>query len=180
MNKIKQNKITFTLILAAISIIFSSLTILCLPVLFNYKSKVDIIEKNFSKNFKIYLKSSGEVSYKPFPKPHILVEKASINLSQSEEVNELINTSNLKIFISLRDIYLRTFNNLLSTEISKTNLYLELKDIIEIRKYLYQKINNPIIFKNCKIFIKNKNEDVIIISPIKIISYKINKFTCFY
>ncbi len=56
MNKIKQNKITFTLILAAISIIFSSLTILCLPVLFNYKSKVDIIEKNFSKNFKIYLK----------------------------------------------------------------------------------------------------------------------------
>ena len=53
MNKIKQNKITFTLILAAISIIFSSLTILCLPVLFNYKSKVDIIEKNFNKNFKI-------------------------------------------------------------------------------------------------------------------------------
>ncbi len=174
MNKIKQNKITFTLILAAISIIFSSLTILCLPVLFNYKSKVDIIEKNFSKNFKIYLKSSGEVSYKPFPKPHILVEKASINLSQSEEVNELINTSNLKIFISLRDIYLRTFNNLLSTEISKTNLYLELKDIIEIRKYLYQKINKPIIFKNCKIFLKGKEKEVILISPVKKISLKIN------
>ena len=73
MNKIKQNKITFTLILAAILIIFSSLTILCLPVLFNYKSKVNIIEKNFYKNFKIHLKSSGEVSYKPFPKPHIFL-----------------------------------------------------------------------------------------------------------
>ncbi len=174
MNKIKQNKITFTLILAAIAIIFSSLTILCLPVLFNYKSKVNILEKNFYKNFKIYLKSSGKVSYKPFPKPHILVEKASINLSQAEEIDDFINTSNLKIFISLRDIYLRTFDNLLSTEISKTNLYLELTDINEIRKYLYQKINKPIIFNNCKIFLNGKEKEVILISPVKKISLKIN------
>ena len=47
MNKIKQNKITFILILTAIAIIFSSLTILSLPVLFNYKSKVAKIEKIF-------------------------------------------------------------------------------------------------------------------------------------
>ena len=65
MNKIKQNKITFTLILAAIAIIFSSLTLLSLPVLFNYKSKVAIIEKNFYKNFKIYLNTSGKILYKP-------------------------------------------------------------------------------------------------------------------
>ena len=174
MNKIKQNKITFTLILAAIAIIFSSLTILCLPVLFNYKSKVNILEKNFYKNFKIYLKSSGKVSYKPFPKPHILVEKASINLSQAKEIDDFINTSNLKIFISLRDIYLRTFDNLLSTEISKTNLYLELTDINEIRKYLYQKINKPIIFNNCKIFLNGKEKEIILISPVKKISLKIN------
>ena len=55
MNKIKQNKITFTLILAAIAIIFTSLTILSLPVLFNYKSKVTIIENNFYKNPSIIL-----------------------------------------------------------------------------------------------------------------------------
>ena len=175
MNKIKQNKITFTLILAAIAIIFSSLTILCLPVLFNYKSKVTILEKNFYKNFKIYLKSSANVSYKPFPKPHLLVEKASINLSQSKENDDLINTANLKIFISLRDIYLRTFNNLVSTEISNTNLYFDLSDIKEVRKHLYQKINKPILFNNCKIFINNKKNEVILIAPLKKITYKINK-----
>ena len=82
MNKIKQNKITFTIILTAILIIFSSLTILSLPVLFNYKSKV-IIRKNFYKNFKIFLNSSGKVTYKPFPKPHLLVENANLNLSNS-------------------------------------------------------------------------------------------------
>ena len=175
MNKIKQNKITFTLILAAIAIIFSSLTILCLPVLFNYKSKVTILEKNFYKNFKIYLKSSANVSYKPFPKPHLLVEKASINLSQSKENDDLINTANLKIFISLRDIYLRTFNNLVSTEISNTNLYFDLSDIKEVRKHLYKKINKPILFNNCKIFINGKKNEVILIAPLKKISYKINK-----
>ena len=67
MNKIKQNKITFSLVLIAIIIIFSSITILSLPVLFNYKSKVAKIEENFYRNFKLYLNTNGNISYKPFP-----------------------------------------------------------------------------------------------------------------
>ena len=174
MNKIKQNKITFSLILIAISVIFSSLIILSLPVIFNYNSKVQEIEKNFYKNFKIYLKSHEKISYKPFPKPHLLVEKASLNLSETSNKNNLLNTSKLKIYITLRDIYLRSFKNYLSTEISDSNLELKMSDIKEFRKHLYKNINKPIIFNNCKIFIKNKIDDVIIISPINKISYKIN------
>ena len=174
MNKIKQNKITFTLILVSIAIIFSSFTILSLPVLFNYKSKVETIEKNFYKNFKVYLNTSGKVLYKPFPKPHILVENASLNLDKIQGKNSLINTKNLKIFISLRDIYLRSFNQLQAVEISNTNIYIKFRDIKEIRKHLYQKINKPIIFNNCKIFLRNNKEKVILISPVKKISYKIN------
>ena len=150
MNKIKQNKITFILILSAIALIFSSLTILSLPVLFNYKSKVNKIEKNFYKNFKIYLNSYGKISYKPFPKPHLLVENASLYLSESEPKKELITSKNLKIFISLKDIYLRSFSNLVSTQISDTNLELKMSDVKEIRKHLYEKVNKPIVFKNCK------------------------------
>ena len=174
MNKIKQNKITFSLILIAISVIFSSLIILSLPVIFNYNSKVQEIEKNFYKNFKIYLKSHEKISYKPFPKPHLLVEKASLNLSETSNKNNLLNTSKLKIYITLRDIYLRSFKNYISTEISNSNLELKMSDIKEFRKHLYKNINKPIIFNNCKIFIKNKIDDVIIISPINKISYKIN------
>ena len=174
MNKIKQNKITFSLILIAISLIFSSLIILSLPVIFNYNSKVQEIEKNFYKNFKIYLKSHEKIYYKPFPKPHLLVEKASLNLSETSNKNNLLNTSKLKIYITLRDIYLRSFKNYLSTEISDSNLELKMSDIKEFRKHLYKNINKPIIFNNCKIFIKNKIDDVIIISPINKISYKIN------
>ena len=175
MNKIKQNKITFTLILLAIAIIFSSLTILSLPVLFNYKSKVELIEKNFYKNFKIYLNSSDKISFKPFPKPHLLVENATLNLYSNEDEDNFLEKSNLKIFISLRDIYLRSFKNFLSTEISNSNLEFKISDIKALRNHLYKKINKQIIFNNCKIFIKNKKGDIIIISPIKKLSYKINK-----
>ena len=177
MNKIKQNKITFTLILSAITFIFSSFAILSLPVLFNYKSKVTIIEKNFYKSFKIYIKSKGKISYKPFPKPHLLVENASLNLSKTEGKEDLLNTTNLKIFISLRDIYLRSFKDLSSAEISNSNLEIGISDLKQLRDHLYQKINKPIIFNNCKIFLKNKKNEVILISPTKKISYKINNKT---
>ena len=177
MNKIKQNKITFSLILIAIVILFSSLTILSLPVLFNYESKVYKIEKKFYKNFKIYLNTGGKISYKPFPKPHLLVENASLNLSKTEGRGDLLNTTNLKIFISLRDIYLRSFEDLSSTEISNSNLELRISDLKQLRDHLYLKINKPIIFNNCKIFLKNKKNEVILISPTKKISYKINNKT---
>ncbi len=177
MNKIKQNKITFFLIFSAIVITFSSLTILSLPVLFNYESKVVKIEKNFYKNFKLYLKSSGIISYKPFPKPHLLVENASLNLAKFRNNETLFKTSNLKIYISLRDLYLRSFKDLISTEISDTNLNMTINDLKNIRKHLYEKVNKPILFKNCKIFIKNKDEKVILISPLRKINYSINSKT---
>ena len=174
MNKIKQNRITFFLILSAIAIIFSSLTILSLPVLFNYESKVTKIEKNFYKNFKLYLNTSGSISYKPFPKPHLILENASVNLSDSKENQPLFNTSDLKVFISLRDIYSRSFKDFIYAEISDSNLNFTIFDLIDIRKHLYEKINKPILFKNCKIFVRNKSNEVILISPVKKIDYKIN------
>ena len=173
MNKIKQNKITFSLILLAIAVTFSSLTILSLPVLFNYKSKVTKIEKNFYKNFKIHLNTSGEISYKPFPKPHLLVENATLNLDEKEKNKDLIVTSDLRIYISLRDVYLRSFNNFISAEISNANLDVKVSDLKNIRKHLYEKINKQIVLIDCKLFIRNSNDEVILISPIKKVNYDI-------
>ena len=69
---------------------------------------------------------------------------------------------NLKIYITLRDVYLRSFDNFLSTEISNTNLEFKISNLVDLRKHLYQKVNRPIILNNCKIFIRNKNNEVII------------------
>ena len=96
-----------------------------------------------------------------------MVENASISLTKDKENKSLIKTSNLRIYISLRDIYLRSFKNFVSSEISKTNLEFKMSQIKAIRNHLYNKINKPILFNDCKIFIKNKKEEVILISPIK-------------
>mgnify|MGYP001464515735 CR=1 FL=1 len=53
-------------------------------------------------------------------------------------------------------------------------LEFNISDIKDIRKHLYKKINKPIYLINCRIFIKNKNNEVILISPIKKIAYSIN------
>ena len=58
MNKIRENKVKFSLILISLGVLFSSLTILSLPALFNFNKKASIIEKNFYKNFKLYLNTS--------------------------------------------------------------------------------------------------------------------------
>ena len=84
------------------------------------------------------------------------MENASFNLSKNEDNEYLFKTSNLKIYISLKDVYLRSFKDLNSTEITDTNLNLTTLDLKNIRKHLYEKVNKPIIFKNCKIFIKIK------------------------
>ena len=111
-----------------------------------------------------------------------MVENASLNLSKSTNDDSLFKTSNLKIYISLRDIYLRSFKNLISTEISDTNLNMTFNDLNNIRNHLYEKVNKPILFNNCKIFIRNKNKDVILISPLKkliielIVSQKLKTF----
>ena len=177
MNKVKQNKITFSLILLSIVVTFSSLTVLSLPVLFNYESKVTQIEKNFYKNFKIYLNTSGKVSYKPFPKPHLLVENASISLEPDKKKDDLIVTSNLKIYISLRDLYLRSFNNFISAEISNSNLNIKISDLKDIRNHLYKMVNKQIILNNCKLFIRNSSGEVVLISPLKKVNYLINNKT---
>ena len=77
----------------------------------------------------------------------------------------------------MRDIYLRSFKNFVSTEISNTNINFKFDNIKELRKHLYQNINKPIMLNDCKIFLKNKKNEVILISPINKISYKINNKT---
>ena len=177
MNKIRENKVKFSLILISLGVLFSSLTILSLPALFNFNNKALLIEKNFYKNFKLYLNTSGNISYKPFPKPHLLVENSKINLSKTYENDGLLNIKNLKIYISLKDIYLRTLKNFSAMEISDSNIEIEVSDIIKLREHLYKKVNNTIILNNSKFFLRNKNNEVILISPIKKITNKINNKT---
>ena len=168
--KIDSSKI----ILPSIIVFFTVILFLSLPVLFNYNNLQNIIEKKFYSEFKINLKILGDISFKIFPRPHYLVNKANLDLNIEDDKSSIIETKNLKIFIPTNKIYSKTEINIEGFEIHNTNIYFNIKDILDFRNHLYYKINKPIYIKKSKLFLLDKNKKTILISPIKKIKYLIN------
>ena len=162
-------------ILPSIILFFSLILILSLPVLLNYNSIQNIIEKKVSSEFKINLKILDDISLKIFPRPHYLVKKANIDLNIENDNSSLIETNNLRIFIPFKTIYSRSNPIIKEIELQKVNIYFKIEDILDFRNHLYYKINKPIYIKNSKFFFIDKNNETIFISPIKKINYSINK-----
>ena len=175
MKKIKNYNSNFKIVLLLIVIIFSSITLLSLPVLFDYKSTKKSIEKLISSEFKINIDIESNISYKPFPIPHFLIEKATINLKNDKSKLNLIKTKKLKIYIPIEEIYSKSIKNISLIEINDSNIELKFDDIKNIRNHLKYSINKPIKINNSTVFILDENNDVILISPIKKLNYRIDE-----
>tara|TARA_Y100000741_G_scaffold156214_1_gene118096 strand:+ start:379 stop:1743 length:1365 start_codon:yes stop_codon:yes gene_type:complete len=161
-------------ILPSIVIFFSAVLFLSLPVLLNYNSIQNIIEKKISSEFKINLKILDDISLKILPRPHYLVKRANLDLNIENEKSSIIQTKNLRIYIPIRKLYSKSNINIKEIEIEKANIYFKLDDILDFRHHLYYKINKPIYIKKSKFFLLDKNNKTVLISPIKKISYLIN------
>ena len=168
--KIDSSKI----ILSSIIVFFTVILFLSLPILFKYNNLQNIIEKKFYTEFKINLKILGDISFKIFPRPHYLVDKANLDLNIEDDKSSIVEIKNLKIFIPTNKIYSKTEINIEGFEIHNTNIYFNIKDILDFRNHLYYKINKPIYIKKSKFFLLDKNKKTILISPIKKIKYLIN------
>jgi len=162
-------------ILPSIIIFFTAILLLSLPVLLNYNSIQNVIEKKVSSEFKINLKILDDISLKIFPKPHYFVKKANLDLNIEDDKSSIIETNHLKIFIPLKKIYSKSNIEIEEIEIQKSNIYFNLNDILNFRNHLYYKINKPINIKKSNFFLIDKNKKTILISPIKKINYFINK-----
>ncbi len=183
MKKIKNYNSNFKIVILLIVIIFSSITLLSLPVLFDYKSAKKSIEKLISSEFKLDIDIGSNLFYKPFPRPHFLVEKSTINLKSNKSELNLIKIKKLKIYIPIEEIYSKSIKNISLIEIKDSNIELKFDDIKNIRKHLIYSINKPIKITNSTVFILDENDDVILISPIKKINYRIdeeNKYKKFH
>ena len=56
---------------------------LSIPVLFNYKSIENIIEKRFYSDFDINLNINGDIKYQLLPKPHLLFSDSSLSIHEN-------------------------------------------------------------------------------------------------
>ena len=171
----KRKKIDLArIVIPSIIIFFTAILFLSLPVLLNYNSIQNVIEKKVSSEFKINLKILDDISLKIFPRPHYLVKRANLDLDLENEKSSIIQTKNLKFYIPIRKIYSKSNINIEEIEIEKANIYFKLNDVLDFKNHLYYKINKPIYIKKSKFFLLDKNNKTILISPIKKISYFIN------
>ena len=168
----KKNSSKF--ILPSIIVFFTIILFLSLPFLLKFKSIQNIIEKKVSSEFKINLINLDDISFKIFPRPHYLVKKANLDLNIKDDKSSIIETNNLKIFISTKNIYSKKNINIEGIEIGNANIYFKIKDILDFRNHLYYKINKPIYIKNSKFFLQDIKNKTILISPIRKMSYFIN------
>ena len=175
MKKIKNKNLKFQIILSVIVIIFSSITFLSLPVLFDYKSIKKSLEKQISSLFKLDIIIDSNISYKPFPKPHLLIEKVNINLKNNDSQSNLIKAKKFKIYLPIQNFYSKSFKNISLIEINNSNIELKINDLKNIRNHLKYVINKPIKVTDSTVFILNNNNDVLLISPIKNLNYGIDK-----
>ncbi len=174
MIKTKNKNNFFLFILTLIILFFSIIIFLSIPVLFNYKSIESQLEKKFYSEFNINLKILDEIKYNFLPQPHLLINKANLNITSKNANSSNIETEKLKIFLSLRNLYSKSNLKFNKVEIQNTNFKLNLHDIKILRDHLYNKKNNQIIVSKSKIFLNDKDNNTILISPINKLSYLIN------
>ena len=175
MRKTKKKKPLFTIVIAIVISIFTSITLLSIPFLYDYKSKEIEIENKFYSEFKINLKIIDNISYNYFPKPHLLIKKAKLSLNINDEKLSISDTKNLKIFIPLNSIYNKSNFNMSGLEINNTNFKFKFSDIKKFRDHLFFRINKPIKIKKSKFFYIDKNNKTILISPIHSLNYSIKE-----
>ena len=172
----KRKKIdSSTIVLSSIIVIFTIIVFLSLPVLFNYKSLQSEIETKFNKDFKINLKILDDIAFRVFPRPHLLIKKANLDLNVEDEKSVVLETEDLRLYIPSNKIYSKKDIIITDLEFGDLNLNLKLNDINDIRNHLYYKINKPINISNLKLFLLDNKNDVILISPLKKLSYQINE-----
>ena len=169
--KINSSKVVLT----SVTVFFTAILFLSLPVLFNYNSIQNLVEKKFYSDFRIKLNIEDDISLKIFPKPHYLVKKANLDLNIKDDKSSIIDTKNLKIFIPITKIYSKSDIEISEIEIEKANFFFKISDTLDFRNHLYYKINEPVKVKKSNFFLQDKNNKIILISPIKKMKYFINK-----
>ena len=169
-----KNKNFLKFVLPSVIIFFSTILFLSLPVLLNYNSIQNVIEKKVATDFKINLKILGDISFKILPSPHYLVEKANLDLNTQNDSSSIIETKDLKIFIPFKKIYSRSNIQINRIEIENANIYFQMKDILDFRNHLYYKINKPVYIKKSNFFLIDENKQTILISQLKKIKYLID------
>ena len=162
-------------ILLIIFLFFSFGIYLSIPVLFNYKSIENIIEKKFYSDFNIKLNIDGDIKYQLLPKPHLLIGDSSLSIDKNSEEGISINIEKFKVFLNSNNLYPKSKLNFEKFEIEENNFLLSKEEYFVLRDYFNKSESKPIHIKKSKIFVLDEKDETLIISPIEKITFTTSK-----
>ena len=113
------------------------------------------------------------ISFRFIPSPHLLIKKADLKIGKNEK-KELSKLKNVKVFISLLDLYNKDIFKIKRSEVKKANFYLNTISLKNFSTNLKKNIVNKLIIKKSTIFFKNKKKEIVLISTIKNLNNKID------
>ena len=135
-----------------------------IPSFYNKNQIQEEIKNQISKKYDIKIKFNDQIRYGLLPKPHFHAKKLAIIKNN----REIANIKNTKIFISKNNFF--TVENIEIKDLIFKNADFNIykKDINFFKGLLTTQPNeNKIIFKNCKIFFKSEDDQVLFINKIK-------------
>ena len=175
-NKLKNNLNKKTISLAVI-ILFVLITssYFIRPVFFDYKlGNKKVIEKKIKNIFKMDAKIIGDISYKFFPSPRLVVNKIGLNFDSKKGKKTEINKS----YILLSPFELKNFKNLKLEKflISNEKIKIHPKEFKNYFFYFTILKKENMILKNCELSFVDSRGDAIIFSNVNLAGkFKNNK-----
>ena len=163
----------FHLVILFFIIFFGTAIFFSIPTFYDYNKYKQQIEKTINNEFKIKMYNLEEISFKFIPSPYLLIKKADFKI-QDNEKNILSKLENIKVFISIVDLYKNENIKIKKIVVNKANLYLDNLSLQNFIQNLKKNIVNNFIIKKSTLFFKDKNDEIIIISKIKNFDYKID------
>ena len=153
-------------IIAFLVIIFSFLSYLSIPALYEYDSLQKELSKKTLKEFNLNLSLSNEIKYHIFPSPNFTITDNLLSFDENkiEKFGEL---KRVKIFISIQNLFLQKKLKIREIKFYDSNFTVNKQNFEYFNQFLKTKNLNNIEIINSKVFFKNnENRETLAIATI--------------
>ena len=161
----------FHLVIVFFLIFFGTAIFFSIPTFYDYEKYKVKIEKTINNEFKFKLYNLENISFKFIPSPHLLIKKADFKV-QDNEKDLISNIENIKVFISIRELYTEDRFKIKKIIIDNANFYVNNLSFNNIINNLKTNIVNNLFIKKSNLFFKDQKNEIILISTIKTLNYK--------
>ena len=162
-------------IIAFLVIIFSFLSYLSIPALYEYDSLQKELSKKTLEEFNLNLSLSNEIKYHIFPSPNFTIYDNLLSFDENkiEKFGEL---KKVKIFISIQNLFYQKKLKIREIKFYDSNFTINKQNFEYFNQYLKTKNSNNIEIINSKVFFKNnENSETLSIATITSGNIKFDK-----